>query len=313
MPTISLATYTVRVVDRSGNPVPDLTRWPAGSSFDKVVANYLGKRHLRLVNNPARKSALRVVHFVTLVGSKRRSTYVSGTLERGGYGFSSTIFNVPLGKASYARQPTEANLIPYYFLFEVCPGADEGIFILERFGRGGIKSALGSDLAGYIRDKFPGFSLKIRTLVPSQLFDRYLEDGRIVRVRLIRFGIPRDIADRYAMGHDETEGKVEFSITAERGREFPLVDRIKGVLTGGLEPSQFLVIDQLKHYNDVKVELNLRGSRKTINLGHPSLSWPTMDVTDQVEPEENGHPKFESIDEIARSYAMDIRESIGPA
>ena len=303
MPAISLSTYSVRVLDSVGDPVPDLARWPEDSSFIAVILDYLQARRGQLVDDADRQIALRVLDFATL------GNYVSGTVQRGDYGFGSTIFDVRHQRVSHARQPTEADLIPYYFLFEVYPRADEGILILERFGQRGIKGVLGSDLAGYLGDRFPDVRLDIRPLVPQQWIDQFLRNGRIVRIRLIRFGIPSDIADRYDVGHEEEEGNVEFRITAKRGREIPLVNRIRDVLAGDLQLPRFLEVRGFQ-YDDVKVELELGGRRRTIDLLHPDHFWPSTDVTDEVELDDDRQPVFASIDEIARSLVSDVRRSM---
>ena len=304
MPAVSLSTYSVRVLDPIGDPVPDLSRWPTGSSFSEVIQDYLGARRGQVVDDADNQIAVRVLDFA------RRGEYVSGTMERGDYGFGSTLFDIAHQRVSHDRQPTEADLIPYYFLFQVHPGADEGILILERFGRGGIRGALGSDLGDYMRHHFPDFRLDIRRLVPQQLVDQFLRNARIVRIRLIRFGIPSDIADRYDMGHEEEEGKVEFRITAKRGRHLPFLDRIRAVLARELEPPRFLEVGGFE-YDDVKVELELGGRRRTIDLVHPDHFRASMDVSDEVELNEDRHPVFASIDEIARSLASDVRASMG--
>ena len=304
MPAISLSTYSVRVLDRVGTPVPDLARWPEGSSFTAVIQDYLRRRRGHVIPDADKQIAVRVLDFAA--GGR----YVSGRMERGDYGFGSTLFDIEDQRVSHDRQPTEADLIPYYFLFEVYPGADEGILILERFGQGGIKGALGSDLLGYMEERFPDVRLDIRPLVPQQLIDQFLRNGRIVRIRLIRFGIPSDIANRYDVGHEEEEGKAEFRITAKRGRHLPFVDRIGAVLGRRLEVNRFLEVSGFE-YDSVKVEIELGGRRRTIDLLHPEHFRASTDVSDEVELDDGRHPDFASIDDIARSLASDIRRSMG--
>jgi hypothetical protein len=304
MPAISLSTYTVRILDRIGKPVRDLNRWPDGSSFTALIEKYLGARRGHVLDDPHKQTALRVLDFVTW------GKCVSGTAERGDYGFGSTLFDMEVQKVSHDRQPTEADLIPYYFLFETHPGADEGILILERFGRGGIKGPLGSDLDAYLRDQYPEFRLDIRPLVTQQMIDQFLGNGRIVRIRLVRFGIPSDIADRYDIGHEEEEGIAEFRITAKRGRHIPLLDRIRAVLAGDLDLPRFLEVGGFQ-YDDVKIEFELGGRRRTLDLLHPNHFWPSIDVTDEVELDDDRHPVFASVDDIARSLASDIRRLMG--
>jgi hypothetical protein len=306
MPAIFLSTYTVRILDRVGHPVDDLSRWPPGSSFIEVIRDYLAGRLGDVIPDADKQIATRFLDFSTDV------RYVSGRLERGDYGFGSTLIDIEDQKVAHDRQPTEADLIPYYFLFEVYPGADEGILILERYGRGGILGALGSSLAEYLGDRFSDLRLDIRPLVPQEWIDQFLGDGRIVRVRLIRFGIPSDIADRYDVGHQEEEGKAEFSITAKRGRHIPLLGRIRDVLAGELPLQSFLEVPGFQ-YDQVKVEFELGGKRRMIDLLHPDNFWPSIDVTEDVKLDERRHPVFESIDDVARSLASEIRESIGGA
>ena len=64
-------------------------------------------------------------------------------------------------------------------------------------------------------------------------------------------------------------------------------------------------------YDTVKVEVDIAGSKKTIDLSDYGKLRVYYDVTSDVHMASNGHPIFASIDEIAQNYMNDLARATG--
>jgi len=305
MPLIGLATYTLQVLTATGQVCS-----PVGAFHDKkdllaVVNEYLEARKSTIAKHDAAQTALRTTR------STRSGRSISGIIERGEFGFSSTLLDTDKAQVAYNRRPQDADLLPHYFLLDAPRLATQAVLILERFGQSGIKGTLEIDLDAYFREDNPGFRLRFSPLVPRQLFDLYLKKGRLIRVRLVKYGAPSDIADKFDKGHNETEVTTEIRITAHRGGTVPLLQRLRPVLDGRKDASEFIQLRSIE-YDTVKIELEISGTRRTINLDNPDSLRATTDVTQEVDITSNGHPDFASIDRVAREILADVNKALRP-
>ena len=55
-------------------------------------------------------------------------------------------------------------------------------------------------------------------------------------------------------------------------------------------------------YDTIKVEFQVEGARRTVNLARLDLFRPYYDITEDVELGANGFPAYASIDEIAHDH-----------
>jgi hypothetical protein len=101
------------------------------------------------------------------------------------------------------RTPREAGMLPFYFLFRLPQGADEGLLILQRFSNFGIRRILAYDLNGYFSKFYPDYLIQLNPLIAPEVWKTYLSDGRILNIRFVKFGVPTDLADQLPADHVE--------------------------------------------------------------------------------------------------------------
>ena len=90
----------------------------------------------------------------------------------------------------------------------------------------------------------------------------YLLNGRLTKIRFIRYSLPSDLADAYDTGgHSEIEGTAEIVIRPSRGQSLPLKNRIRDALEGRREIREMVELTGYE-YDNVKVEIDVRGSKK---------------------------------------------------
>ena len=64
-------------------------------------------------------------------------------------------------------------------------------------------------------------------------------------------------------------------------------------------------------YDNVKVELDVRGSKKTLDLSDLLKIRAYVDITSDIHVDDDGHPEFNSIDAVARDLMGSLLAQLG--
>ena len=304
MPDISLATYSMRV-HPYGSPEDHLplSRLHDGLDLFDVLADFF--EDLRKATHDVDDKRLTRVRHLKILPRARR---IEGILESGEYGYEAALVNVHSGR-THRRHVKEAELLPFYFLVYVPRRPVKGVMILQRFGSFGVSSVVGRMLA---RDFAPTPNrIQIDSLVPDALVNHWTGARRARKIRLVSFKLPKHIEDVFRLGGSE-DVYSELVITARRGKTIPLTRGLRTLLRSHDPREEGVVELQRKHPHDlVKMEVDVGGKRRTVDVRHPDAIAAYFNVTDRVEIEKNGHPSLASIRKAAYDLLGDIKPILG--
>lgn len=303
MARIALASYGVRarnIVEHEDALLGDLE----GQDLLALFNQYLAERKTALSNDEETQKVLGVLQ------SSAAGRSVAGLIRSGEYGYERELYDVEEGRTSYRASAEEAMMLPFYFLANLPKSSPRGILLLERFQIYGVSTVLSADFSAWLEERFPEFRVQIEPLIAGEVWRQYLERGRLLSVRLIHYGIPHDLADQVDEGAEETTMDAEYILKARRRQIVPLVGRITEFLEGKRSWENLVQVSQLE-YNTVKVQVSFQGSKRTLELSQPESLKAVLDISDEVELEGSGHPRFESIDQIARGYMGDLQSRSG--
>jgi hypothetical protein len=229
---------------------------------------------------------------------------IKGIIKTGDFGFESTLRDVDSDTLSYERKVRDAEFIPFYFRIEVPKGKNEAILILQRFGTLGIRGDFEKCLIKHFKLIYGEYEVSIHTLISQQLIEEYLSQGIVKKIRLVRFSIPSDITDALDGGHNEEDGYTELVVVS---KDLQIFKRIAEVFQDKRKISQLVELHETKfEYDTVKIEVNIRGSSKTINLSNWLKVRNYIDITEDVIINVDGHPQYTSIDDYCRDYVKDF-------
>ena len=224
-PSIYLTTYSFRV-----------QRLHDEHDCWQLLQDYFQQRNRESYRDMREQQVLKVDHFT------QRGRFVSGFLRKGDYGITSELVDIEQNTVTYHRRPVEAEMLPFYFLAAVPERDCHGLLILQRTGLFGVKRLLERDMISWWRDR--GCNLEITPLIPSELINQLLAYGRVVKIRLIRYSIPTDIADAvYQGGYTPEDGYMELQIRAKRGKRFWIANKVRDFLQGDGRISEFMEIE----------------------------------------------------------------------
>ena len=266
---------------------------------------YLQDRKADCSIDDRRQKLLRVLQY------ERQTWLVNGIVETGEYGYNADLIDVDTATVSYQRTGTDAEMMPFYFLAHLPSHLDEGVILLQRRSNFGIRTTFLKDFAEYFEKSNQGVKVVVNPLVPPHLVNEYLQNGRLTKIRLIRYGLPSDLADAYdAGGHVENEGTAEIVFLPRRGWGLPLMNRIRDVLAGKREIREMVELTDHK-YDNVKVEIDVGGSKKTLDLSNVMKMRAYVDITSAVSIKDDGHPEFSSIDTEAQALLNSLLSELG--
>lgn len=309
MTLFTLECYLVSVLDRDNQ---DLTLSDFSDSLDlyDVFIRYLEERDLNFLDDRDKYKMFRVTKY-------HEETYsVRGIIEVGDYGFSAELIDTVSAQKTYDRSPTEAEMMPYYFLAYLPRDLNRGIVILQKTSGRGIQTSLFTDFKKHAREFNRTVKVDFRPFVPRSFIEEMTRNARWTKIRFIRYNLPQSIQEDYrreALGKpNQIEGVSEFVIQPTKNQNLPakvldwakrtLRDTSKGDTSTAKGMTEIIGHD----YDNVKMEIELGGRRKTVNLERIDALKTDYDITKTVQVDEGGHPRFNSID----SAAKDLLDSV---
>ena len=305
MARFTLSSYTVRLRDKYSHKYLRLDQFGSNHDLLSIFDQYLQDRKAQYSVNATNQKLLGVLQ------SDLQSRMISGLVETGEYGYEADLYDIQAASVSYQRTANDAEMVPFYFLVNLPAQRDEGVLILQRMAQYGIRMAFLQDFSQYLKGFDPTIQVEINPLVPQNLIDNYLQNGRLTKVRFIRFGIPPDVADAFeGGGHAEESGHTELVVSAGRSQRLPLIGRIRDALNNNKGVNKMLELHEFD-YDTVKIELELAGRRRIVDLSNIMKLRAYYDLPSELEVGANGHPVFTSIDSIAQDLIGGLLDTLG--
>jgi len=305
MPNVFMTTYSMRVIEKGSGEILHTDNFREGVDLKTIFDSYITFLKGNVYQDAESQKALKASK--SFSGGRT----VSGIVETGDWGYEGDLFNIQSNSITYHRSINEAEMLPFYFLAGFPYNADEAILLMQRIGQLGMKSVLCEKFQEFFYEIYPGIRVEFYPLVPTDLINEYLNNGRILRAHFIKYGLPSDIADHEMIGdHIENKGYIEMTMHARKKGHLALVDRILEVIEGRKDVKSMYEIKGF-NYDNVKVDIEINGRVRTVDMSHLERLRTFYDVTDEIEIGNNGHPVYESINTCARTLMNDCLISMG--
>jgi hypothetical protein len=248
------------------------------------------------------KSAERVACLKRVEVSGR---HLIGLLEAGHYGESADIVNAQTRRVVHVQGTQEAALLPCFFRLVIPVGNERGLLILQRDNRVQSKGALMSVLNPILSSLSPDLACQVEPIMNRQTFERLVGNGQIQQLKFIRYSITQDFADEYDHGRDQTEGSMELTVKARRGKSLPMKDRIAGWMNSSGSISDMFEIPGLEGFDfeTVKADLRIGNRKQTVDFGK-KLTNPVIDLSDKI-MWQGGRPTWSSLVAATNDLAQD--------
>lgn len=301
---ISLASYSLKITNKDTGEIQDLNRILVGDNsihINNILEDYFHLRTGEYFDHEQNQKFFTIQtynHSLEYNGNLIRYHKHTGILETGSYGYSSKIYDRETNNVIFIKSPENPEMLPFFYGIYTPEEGTECICVFQRFSNFGFKTIFEDALVDYFKENYSNYRLALNPLLPSDYINNFINDGRILKLRLLKNGLPEDLADALGNNHNETS---ELIIKAEPRGDLHIMDRIRRILNGERTVTQAFEVQGFE-YDNVKIEVRVGNTTRTLDLSELENITGYFDITEDVETE-NGHPIYDSIQEVSKVFA----------
>ncbi|ELC8348208.1 hypothetical protein AB8J26_001926 [Clostridium perfringens] len=305
MNNISLVLYVIRIREFENE------KWGQyynldnieGKTFTEIFEDYCNSRNLISCNKGIQKA-------VSIKMIEIQNEMFSGLIECGNYGYCSEIKSIKTSETTHLKTNDEVEMIPFFFGGKIPKDSYKGLIALEKFKTFGCKTVLENDLNKFFSESDFKFRITLHPILPEKVAKQYLRRGNICKVRLVKHSVPKSIEDAYSDKYKLGEfGEFEYVIKPKRNKTLSFKSEIDKYLNNQKSIRQVIEVQGLE-YDNVKVEIEIGDKKRTISLNHIDKLTGDIDISEEVEFDTSGHPKYISILNIANDIIREYIEVI---
>ena len=220
-------------------------------------------------------------------------------VKTGEYGIESEIVDSRTGEVTHNKSSIEADVMPFGCCIIIPSGQYvSGAILFQSIGRFGITTVMKKHIDAYLRVVNSDLRLAVDPILPREYANRFFQEGILKTIRIIRYGIPEDDADRYGVDRGVRDIIEERVIRRPAGFIRNKAAEIQEWFAGNRGYEEIIQIDGFE-IDDLKFEIKMGNRVKTISLRNIDRLSVSEDVTEDVVIE-NGHPTFESLCGVMR-------------
>jgi hypothetical protein len=240
------------------------------------------------------------------IDGKDRRLHVK--LALGEYGKQSRIRNRQTGEVLFQKEEDHVDLSDLRNYLIIPEGASTGFLFTERLHGQGLRSVLESSFRKAFDAKYAGYTIEFNSVMSEAGYRKYLDQGEIKAIRLVRTAIPNDLAAVFEVPEEEL-GTLETILRPRRNKSFRK-HKIKEVLSGARDVSSVLQWRDVQ-YNEIKVQVRMGGgTMRTVSVSSGTTPAMLYDLDEELNKD-----GVELTDdwayEKAAQYAEELASSMG--
>ena len=312
MASIGINIYAFSVCDKGGTQLI-LNDISNGKDVISLFEEYINQHLNSYEDDQSREQIYTFVDYDVVQEyddqGSRYLKYLYGRMKTGNYGTETEIVNKTTSVITHTQNENEAGVKPFDFLI-ILPEDDctETIIILQTVSQYGIKGVLKKGFESYLKSNYEIGYIHFGSIYPREFIEKYIKDGYLKKLRLLKYGLPADIAGQYGVTSGYRKTKKETIISNKAGFDLSLIDNIKKCVGGKIRYSDVVVLDE--EFDDIKLDFSLGGRVKSFSLKNLDRIVVAQDISSMVEVK-GGNPIKESIVEIMRKEAGEYLQEKG--
>ncbi|MCK4798209.1 MAG: hypothetical protein KAT05_12570, partial [Spirochaetes bacterium] len=229
---------------------------------------------------------------------------VYGIAKSGEYGIEADFVDIETSEViPHARKKEHSETYPFFFHFSLPTGLNSGILILQVFKVFGIKTLLEKTINEYLSEL--GLIIEFNRLISDTLLEQ-IEKSRLMELQLIRYDVPRDIADKIHNGRAHEISEIR-TFHVKSKQEISLTDKLKSTLSNR-EKSYYEILGV--QYDEIKAIIEQNGSKSVLTFGNQNIFREFMPLDGDI-PISHGFPKYEYLLEKTGMYIEHLLDRLG--
>ena len=235
---------------------------------------------------------------------------LSGIIESGEFGTEENIIDSITGELKYRKTALDAQMIPFFFMFNIPEHSSYGYLVIEKIGNNGIYSVLKKAIEEHVGQTLDeNLVLKINPFMLPEVYDKNMSVVSDAKKVILRNAKSRnltlsDITENLVEGHDDLQTDIVFK--APRNGVIPIRKWLDKLNSSKKEREGYTF--QGIEYADVAFELMIGGKVKTVSIAKIIGLGTNLEVTDNVSLGDNGYPTYESLKNEALKLVSYIKD-----
>lgn len=254
---------------------------------------------------------------------KSRVFYIDKTISLNENSFSAIIKKGHSGHETYVDEINGSNVkttntitkdkfssSPFYLLISKLEKNNQKLlFFAQSYKQFGYKEIFEEAFKKYINDRYSrDIVCEISTLSVASLFERYIKDGNIRKLRFRKNLLPKNFEN--ILGDDDEKDntlyEVEYSIKTKRKGFLGIKKDIKFNDCNFAEIFKFEAFD----YDEAFADISIGNRKRSLNISRPASFSASFDITEKsCIDEKTNHPNFDKLNEEAFNI---LKEEIIP-
>lgn len=309
---VSLLVYGLSIINGKNERIC-LNQVLCGKSLIDIVKEYISANISKYTSDTSKETLFQfdAVDTKKVMNKKGQQTFqiLYGRVKTGEYGIESELVDIHTGDVTN-RTPNQADMLPFGFCIAVpCGEVNNAVIILQTLGIYGMKMSLQNHLEKCVTNVSSDLHLLLRSIVPKEYIDRYFKKGTLTKIKMTRYEIPEDEADRLGINYGVKQTKEERIIHKPLGFVEKNKKIFSEVFAGQKSYTDIIQIDGFE-YDDLKLEFALEGTNKTFNMRDLNSLVVNENITKKVTMK-GGHPTFDSLKIIMRKTAKEYLMGMG--
>lgn len=315
MVSIGIKIYSFGIFGKNAKQV-NLQNVLDGKNIIDIIGEYIKDNLSEYIDNDDRETIYKFVDWrISEIKDEENNLYAKylyGRIKTGNYGIESEIVDKTTGITTYKKKMTEASVLPFDFLV-ILPAGDtyQTVFIMQTQGIYGIKTEFEFGFNSYLSKLSNVLRGAFSPLYPREYAETFLNNGILKKIKLFRYNIPRDEADRFGIipGKRKKGNQQVITVSSPLGFSQRKIEQIRECIYGRRTYNTVVQIDEFD-YDDLRLEFRLGEKTKTISLKNIERLVITQDITNEVELI-GGNPVKESIIPIMRDTGIEYLIKMG--
>lgn len=229
-----------------------------------------------------------------------------GWIRYGSFGYQSTIHDSNTREKKYDRLTSDIEEIPLYYHFWIPNKGPHGFAVFQSFGERSCVDLVRGAISSYFNNNASKHRLFFKKFMPQP--EGELQNLTVKRLILIKKNFPKDQVEK-VVGVLPSEVDVEISIQARRRGMLGTFSDLAGRLLNKGGAKAFLY--EGVEFERAMAEVQIGKTRRKVGLFGYSNHTGVIDVTEDVEISEDGHPTIESISQEVRNLLVDFSFAYG--
>jgi hypothetical protein len=241
----------------------------------------------------------------------KASRTVNAYLVTGHYGKVSRFIDINTNATAFARKRHHAEAFAFYLKAFIPENEDEGIILIQRIGTASAFRPFHYFFMNYFRTNYPGFVLKLQSLVNEEELKKLLARSTTRRIQISGFHLYKRPEDIQEHGYHEEGIRANLVIRETAKKERGPANRLKELVLNLSGDKRSTGIEELDEHigSDSKIRVSLEedGANHLIDLDSPKLR-----VSIEVdEPPETKIPAYRVyLENVAHDFMGEVAAQI---